>query len=104
MTESDQGRRPVARAFLLQEGLVGAAVPLGISALSRRANLPKSTVPRIMASLAEAGIARRVGASYVARPRLLSLADRIAGTGTEHLGRWLLPYLVQLHDLTGLAV
>src|SRR5215475_9642781 len=104
MTESEQGRRPVARAFLLQEVLVESAVPLGISALSRRADLPKSTVARIMASLTEAGIARRVGASYVAGSRLLSMADRIARTGTEHLDRWLLPYLVQLHDLTGLAV
>jgi DNA-binding IclR family transcriptional regulator len=32
------------------------------------------------------------------------MVDRIAGNGTEHLRRWLLPYLVQLHDLTGLAV
>jgi DNA-binding IclR family transcriptional regulator len=104
MTESDQGRRPVARAFLLQEVLIDSAVPLGISALSRRADLPKSTVARIMANLTDAGIARRVGVSYVAGPRLLAMADRIAGTGTERLSRWLLPYLVQLHDLTGLAV
>jgi DNA-binding IclR family transcriptional regulator len=104
MTESDQGRRPVARAFQIQEVLAESEVPLGISALSRLTGLPKSTVARIMVNLTEAAIARRVGASYVAGPRLLSMADRIAGTGTEHLRRWLLPYLVQLHDLTGLAV
>jgi DNA-binding IclR family transcriptional regulator len=104
MSESEQGRRPVARAFLLQEVLVESVVPLGISELARRANLPKSTVARIMVSLTEAGIARRVGASYVAGTRLLSMADRIAGAGAEHLSRWLLPYLVQLHDITRLAV
>lgn len=104
MTESDQGRRPVARAFRIQEVLVDSAVPLGISALSRLTDLPKSTVARLMVSLTDAGIARRVGASYVAGPRLLTMADRANGSGTEELNRWLLPYLVQLHDLTGLAV
>ena len=104
MTENNQGRRPIARAFRIQEVLASSATPLGVSALSRRADLPKSTVSRIIANLADAGMAERVGARYVAGPRLLSLADRITADGTADLRRWLLPYLVQLHDLTGLAV
>jgi len=88
----------IQRAFQILEAL--AVSPAGVSDLSRRVDLPKSTVARLLATLEEEGaVERRAdGLTYRIGPVLRSLAASIDGSmGLVDLVR---PSLARLASLT----
>lgn len=88
----------VQRAFQILEAL--AVSPAGVSEMSRRVDLPKSTVARLLATLEDEGaVERRAdGLTYRVGPTLRSLAASIDGSiGLIDLVR---PSLTRLAALT----
>jgi IclR family transcriptional regulator, KDG regulon repressor len=92
------------RALTVTEVLTDAETPIGISEVSRRANIPKSTTSRILGELLEAGLAARLDHQYEPGARLLSLAERIEPPDTLSLCSALQPTLAWVHAETGLKV
>jgi DNA-binding IclR family transcriptional regulator len=92
------------RAFRILEVLADGTAPLGVSEVARRAGMPKTTTARMLTELTSATIVERIGLRYIPGPRLVAMVNRIMSAGMEDVRRLLLPYLVQLHDLTGLEV
>jgi DNA-binding IclR family transcriptional regulator len=96
----------VERAFAVLHCL--AAGPAGVTELAERADLPKSTVSRLLATLHELGAVEQAssGADYRIGPAVIALAG---GAGpTAHLVSIARPHLVelarQLDEATGLSV
>src|SRR5215212_5118441 len=96
----------VERAFAVLQCL--AAGPAGVTELAERADLPKSTVSRLLATLQDLGAVEQLesGADYRIGPAVIGLAG---GAGpTAHLVAIARPYLVelahQLDEATGLSV
>ncbi|WP_060576750.1 MULTISPECIES: IclR family transcriptional regulator [unclassified Pseudonocardia] len=83
------------------EGCDGTAV--GVSELSRRTGLAKSTVYRIVGSLVRNGIVEPVGSRYRIGLRLERIA-RPEQPQDDLLREVLTPFLVELHQATGLTV
>lgn len=92
------GVQSVQRAFQILEAL--AVSPAGVSDMSRRVDLPKSTVARLLATLEEEGAVERRpdGLTYRIGPALRALAASIDGSmGLVDLVR---PSLARLAALT----
>ncbi|WP_438483933.1 IclR family transcriptional regulator [Streptomyces sp. S186] len=104
-----QATNVVHRVGALLAELAQATTPLSLTELTGRTGLPKTTVHRLLASMCDAGLARRGAAGY-----LLGLAAPRAGTPAPARPsltlprRWYLPHLVELyertHQMVGLCV
>jgi DNA-binding IclR family transcriptional regulator len=105
MSERRQGVQAIARAAAVLRALEGAPEGLGISELAAKTQLPKSTVHRIAAALAEEDL---VAGGDDGRVRLGSGITRLAMAGREALGERLRPVLLdlrrQLDETVDLAV
>jgi len=86
----------IQRAFRLLKAL--AEKPAGITELSRRVDLPTSTVARLLATLDEAGAAERVndGTTYRIGPTIRSIGEQV--DPGEHLYAAARPHMVDLVD------
>jgi IclR family acetate operon transcriptional repressor len=92
------GVQSVQRAFKILEAL--AVSPAGVSDMSRRVDLPKSTVARLLATLEEAGAVERGpdGLTYRVGPAMRGLAASVDGSiGLIEMVR---PSLARLAELT----
>jgi len=85
----------LSRAFALLEVLGSEASGIGLAEMARRSGLPKATVHRLAAQLAELQVIDRVGTDYHLGQKLFEL-----GTGTRHqeLRDVAMPYLEDLYE------
>ncbi|MER6047169.1 helix-turn-helix domain-containing protein [Streptomyces sp. NPDC001793] len=99
----------VQRVGALLTELAQSTTPLSLTELTGRTGLPKTTAHRLLASMCDAGLARRGATGY-----LLGLAAPRAGPPAPTRPslalprRWYLPHLVELyertHQMVGLCV
>ncbi|MEY2430564.1 MAG: hypothetical protein QOC92_289 [Acidimicrobiaceae bacterium] len=89
----------VGKALAILDEL-GTAKSLGVSALARRTELPKSTVFRLLARLEERGYVERLGKEYCLGRRLFELGNQIAACRPSGLRDIALPYLTELYERT----
>lgn len=105
MSERRSGVQAIARAAAVLRALEGAPAGLGVSELAAETKLPKSTVHRIAAALAEEDLVAQSGDG---RTTLGSGIARLAIAGREALGERLRPTLLdlrrQLDETVDLAV
>ncbi|MDM3975299.1 IclR family transcriptional regulator [Mycobacterium marseillense] len=80
------------------------AEALGVSELARRAGLTKSTAYRQLNILARAEMVERSGRGYRIGRGLRTLARGLPDGARSHLGDALLPYLVELFEVTRCTV
>jgi DNA-binding IclR family transcriptional regulator len=79
----------------------GAGGPvLGVSELSRRTGLAKSTTHRVLSALASVGMVERSASGYRLSRRLGDLADHAAGWRPSRLRERVLPSLLDLYEQT----
>lgn len=93
MSESRHGVQAIARAGAILRALGAAPEGLGTSDLAAATGLPKSTVHRLVAALAEENL---VAQGNDGRARLGSGISRLATAGREALGERLRPVLLDL--------
>lgn len=87
----------IGRAFEIVEVLAEHA-PMSLSALARRADLPLSTVHRLVGTLVSLGYVRADAEKrYALSPRMIHLGER-SGRMVSH---WAIPYLARLVDELG---
>jgi IclR family acetate operon transcriptional repressor len=87
----------IGRAFEIVEVLAEHA-PMSLSALARRADLPMSTVHRLVGTLVSLGYVRADAEKrYALSPRMIHLGER-SGRMVSH---WAIPYLARLVDELG---
>src|SRR5436309_12545663 len=86
----------VGKALAMLDEL-GTVKSLGVSALARRTDLPKSTVFRLLARLEERGYVERIGKEYCLGRRLFELGNQIAACRPSGLRDIALPYLAELY-------
>lgn len=77
---------------------------VGVSELSRRVGLSKSTCHRLLASLVENRLVERVGSEYRIGPRLETLFTSQYTDRDIHLLNLATPFLIDLHQMTGETV
>lgn len=91
----------IGKVFMVFEAFRGTVAPIGVSELTRRTGLSKSTVFRLTNELTEVGALVRVGDGYRIGLRLFEL-------GSLHYPQVMRdamqPYFEDLHLATGLAV
>ncbi|MFD0800136.1 IclR family transcriptional regulator [Streptomonospora algeriensis] len=96
---------PLRKAFTVVEVLAEAQRPLTLSELSRLANLPKSTLHRLMRALTDIGLAvRRESKSYELGTYLSRLEAAGGSAGVQRLSCLVTPFLIELFQLTGRIV
>jgi Transcriptional regulator len=93
--------RSIERAFAVLGAL--SEGPIGVTEVAERADLPKSTAARLLASLAREGVVEQVPGDtrYRLGPRLVTLAARIRPT--RSLAALARPSLEELADTVGEA-
>jgi IclR family acetate operon transcriptional repressor len=92
----------VKKAFALLDALRAAGCAMRMSDLSRRTELTKPTVHRLLAILLDTGLVMRVGTHYQAT--LDAGLGMVRSLGVEKRGlAALAPYLTDLHRRTGLT-
>ncbi|NJQ02556.1 helix-turn-helix domain-containing protein [Streptomyces sp. PLAI1-29] len=92
---------PLRKALTVLEALAEASRPLTLSELSRRVDLPKSTLHRLMRSLTDIGLAvRRESKSYELGSYLSRLAATGGPTGAQRLSYPVTPFLLELFQRT----
>jgi IclR family transcriptional regulator, acetate operon repressor len=96
---TETGTQAIDRAADLLVAVVESPRPLGVSELSVRADLPKSTTSRLVGALERSGLVQRAGDRRVAPgPVLLRFAHRDGGATLVELSA---PMLRALADLSG---
>ena len=104
--ERSVGAATLGKAIAILETVANNDGPVGVSELARQADLPKSTVHRLVAALDRAGLLVRIGHHYLVGSRMLDLV-RVAHRPDGFYQR-LLPHLAELYAHTrgcvGLAV
>ena len=89
----------IERTFAILRALAHGQERAGISEIARRADLPKSTTSRILASLETLGMIERLGDRYGLGASLAALTTAAAPVGS--LREMARPELVELADLLG---
>lgn len=89
----------VRRAFHILESL--AAAPSGVSEVSRRTGLPKSTVARLLGTLEDVSAVERSPDRHTYRIGSSVRGLAASGTGIDHLASLAQPFLRTLATLTG---
>ncbi|KII00213.1 hypothetical protein LP52_02530 [Streptomonospora alba] len=96
---------PLRKAFTVVEVLAEAQRPLTLSELSRLANLPKSTLHRLLRALTDIGLAvQRESKSYELGTYLSRLEATGGSAGVQQLSCLVTPFLIELFQLTGRIV
>jgi DNA-binding IclR family transcriptional regulator len=90
------------RALALMEAFAGTRSVLGVTELARAADLPKSTVHRLLSVMVERGFVRRTGIRYCLTERVFEIGNRagsgsIKSTGMRHRA---MPYMAELFAST----
>ena len=99
---AESGTQAIDRAADLLVAVVESSRPLGVSELSERASLPKSTTSRLVGALERRGLVQRSGDRRVSPgPVLLRFAHRDAGATIVELAA---PMLRALAELSGETV
>src|SRR5699024_9524246 len=73
---------------------------VGVSELARRADMPKSTACRLLASLQDSGAVERAGSAYRLGPMIRSLGEPPESELHGRLRAVLTPFLATLFELT----
>jgi len=94
----------VEKSFVVLETVAAAPQPLGVSELARQTGLPKSTVHRILAILVDFGLVRRGQDGYRLGRRLTDPPDGLTDRRRLLLRERVVPYLLDLYELTHEAV
>ena len=100
MVRSPSSTGVVERAFVVLQAVVAADRSLGVREIERRTGVPRSTVSRLLATLAELGMVERT-AEGTARPGTALATLQPAGGPTPLVRDVLRPLLVELVDATG---
>lgn len=100
-TDAARGDGAVDRTVRVLEALAGGGGPYRLSVIASKAELPKSTVHRLMTQLTAAGYARALGdGHYAIGVRFRSLAAQVAGRGQDALREVLLELQSAVHGHT----
>jgi DNA-binding IclR family transcriptional regulator len=91
----------IGKVFVLFEAFRGTVGPIGVSELTRRTGLSKSTVFRLIRELVEVGAIVRVGDGYRIGLRLFELGSLHY---PQEMRDAMQPFFEDLHLATGLAV
>ncbi|RJQ79712.1 IclR family transcriptional regulator [Pseudonocardiaceae bacterium YIM PH 21723] len=91
----------LAKAFAMLETLGQDGRPVGLSALSRRAGVPKSTAHRLLQEMLRQQVVERRGQDYALGRRLEELASAASGEPDDLIRAVAMPFLVDLHGMTG---
>lgn len=103
MTLSDtavQATGVVAKAFTILEGWDHRGETLGVSELSRRTGLPKSTSHRLLGILEAAGVVERLAGTYRLGNRIRGISGVLSAGIPTYLREVSLPFLQDLYELT----
>jgi DNA-binding IclR family transcriptional regulator len=113
MMDAQSHRRPaprpnsltvLGRAILLIEEVSMAARPLGVTELSRRTGIPKTTTHRLLEVLLLNRLFARDEGGIVLGPGLRRLAQLAHDRTSDELQHLLAPYLLELYERTGEVV
>lgn len=96
--------RSVDKALKLMDAFVGAESSLGLSAISRRSGIPKSTTHRLLHHLETAGFLERVGTDYRIGEKVFLLGTLARPHGFDALRNEAMPHLSELFVRTKLSV
>jgi DNA-binding IclR family transcriptional regulator/site-specific recombinase XerD len=94
----------IEKAILIVETLGAAEHPLGPSDLSRRSGLAKTTVHRLLNLLLTHHYVQHHGTGYTLSPRIPQSEDSAQARYRAELRRIAMPYLLDMHRVTGHAV
>jgi len=89
-----------ARVLRLLDTFVGAPTYLGLTQLAERADLPKSTTHRLLATFVREGYVRRVGDSYSLSNRAFEVGNSVMSCRPNGLREIAMPHLVDLFNQT----
>lgn len=90
----------VAKAHLVLSALSEAGPVLGVSELSRRTGLAKSTTHRVLSGLASVGMVERAASGYQLSRGLGDLTNHAASWSSSRLRERILPILLDLYEQT----
>jgi DNA-binding IclR family transcriptional regulator len=91
------GAATLVKLIAVLEAVAEEEGPLGVSELSRRAGLPKTTVHRSLAALCQSGLVERTSHGHLLGARMFELSRTVY---RKTLYRRMLPYLAELYALT----
>lgn len=92
----------VRRVDAVLEALAAANRPLGVSELSRRTDLPKSSAQRLVRALCAVGLLERRGSGYCLGLKVFELGQRVPRQ--RDLREAARPYMADLREVTRLTV
>ncbi|MFC4055531.1 IclR family transcriptional regulator [Actinomadura syzygii] len=93
-------RTAVDKAVVLLKSIAEHDTEIGVSELARQTRLTKSTTFRLLGILERNGLVERVDGGYRLSARLFDIGTRVYGPAPGLLRERLLPYLVDLYDMT----
>ncbi|MCW2495151.1 IclR family transcriptional regulator [Jatrophihabitans sp.] len=91
----------VSKALQLLDSFRSCHGPLGVSAIARRAGVPKSTAFRLLSNLEAGGYVERDGKDYQLTLKLYELGKHVKNGKMRELRELANPYLTELHMRTG---
>jgi DNA-binding IclR family transcriptional regulator len=91
----------VSKALQLLDSFRSSHGPLGVSAIARRAGVPKSTAFRLLSNLEAGGYVERDGKDYQLTLKIYELGKHVKNGRTRELRDLANPYLTELHLRTG---
>lgn len=94
----------VLKALQLLEAFCSTSREIGVSELSRRAGVHKSTAFRLLTTLEQGGFVDRIGTKYRLAWRIFELGNRVEHCAPRGLRDLALPYLSELYTASGRAV
>lgn len=89
-----------ARVLRVLDAFVGAPSLLGLTQLAERAQLPKSTTHRLLATLTREGYVRRVDDRYSLANRAFEVGNSVLSARPNGLREIAMPYLIDLFNQT----
>jgi DNA-binding IclR family transcriptional regulator len=96
--------KTAAKALVLLDSFRSNSEVVGVSELSRRSSLPKSTAHRVLRVLVDAGFVHHLPSGYQLSDHVTRLGNTTETTGAQVLRSLLLPCLVDLHHAIGTPV
>ena len=91
----------VRKALQLLDAFRTSHGPLGVSAIARRAGVPKSTAFRLLSNLETGGYIERDGKDYQLTLKVYELGRQVKNGKPRELRELANPYLTELHMRTG---
>lgn len=90
----------VGKALALLDAFDFVHMSMGVSELSRRTGIPKSSAFRLLAILEQRKLIERQGTRYILGQRLFELGNRVSFCRPRSLRDLALPFLSDLYELT----